>query len=237
MYPELTMSNPIRVSRFMPIDASKIRALRIQLGWTQADLARVAGYSERLVRKAEAGGTLSIGTIRDIAEALSACGRTISVGDLTLDLSAVATQFLQCYDAYGKSMPYRCEHLLAEDFVFCNYAHHVDVKLSGTWMGSYGLEQFMELFFGSFERSFNSLKPTFEYRKNLVLARYSDMLVNRGKEFPMAVTQTYQFHRGLICRIDQVCRAYGLRTMDSPTEDSKGTMLGQVLPPKSRWQA
>lgn len=209
MSQELTMSEPILLCRFMPIDAGRLRSLRNHRGWTQGDLARAAGYSERVIRKAEAGGTLSIRTIRDLAQALSSCGRTITVSDLTLDLIAVAQQFVQSYDSAGKFMLYQCEQMLAEDFVFCTSARDSDLLFSGNWFSRHGLQHFLELFFAKFSRTSSSLKPTFESRKNQVLAQYIDILTYRGKELPMAVKLRFQFEKGLICRLDQEYTEYG----------------------------
>ena len=237
MNQELSMSAHTRVSRFLPIDARKLRSLRIQLGWTQGDLARIAGYSERLIRKAEASGTLSIITIRDIAEALSSCGRTITVDELTLDLLAIAQQFLHSYDSHGKAMVYRCEHLLAEHFVFCNSAQNFDAMFSGSWSGIEGLQQFADLFFANFDRQSNSLEPTFQYLDSHVSARYVEMLTYRGRELPVVVNLKVQFKKGLICHIEQECRAFGSWSFNVSSEFPKAPdCFGNAIHPESRCQ-
>ncbi len=221
----------------MPIDARKLKALRIQLGWTQGDLARFAGYSERLIRKAEASGSLSVGTIRDIAQALSVCGRTVTVEQLTIDLIAIAHQFVQSYDAHGEAMVCRCEHLLAEHFVFCNSAQNFDAMFSGGWNGRFGLQQFTELFFANFERQSNSLKPTFDYMNSYVSARYLETLTYQGRALQVVVNQMFQFNRGLICRIDQECRAYGSRSLNILSEFPSGPeCCGNAIHPDCRCQ-
>ncbi|MFN3148584.1 helix-turn-helix domain-containing protein [Bremerella sp.] len=48
-----------------------LRELRLNNGWTQAELAKRAGYSERLIGKAESGSPIARDTIVDIADALS----------------------------------------------------------------------------------------------------------------------------------------------------------------------
>jgi len=238
MYQELIMGDTTRISRFLPIDACKLRSLRTQLGWTQGELARVAGYSERLIRKAEASGTLSIMTVRDLAGALSTCGRTITVDELTLDLLAIAQQFVKSYDSHGKSMVYRCEHLLAEHFVFCNSAQNFDALFSGGWKGRYGLQQFTELFFANFERQSNSLEPTFEYLNSHVSARYVETLTYRGRGLPVVVNLKFQFNRGLICRIDQECRAFGSRSLNVSSEfPNVPEGCGNAIHPESQCQS
>ena len=50
-------------------DANKIRALRIQKGWPQEQLARIADVSPRTIQRVEAGGNASFETLRSIAGA------------------------------------------------------------------------------------------------------------------------------------------------------------------------
>jgi len=106
-------------------------------------------------------------------------------------------------------MVYRCEHLLAEHFVFCNSAQNFDAMFSGSWSGRNGLQQFAELFFANFDRHSNSLEPTFKSLDSHVSARYVEMLTYRGRELPVVVNLKFQFKRGLICRIEQECQAFG----------------------------
>ncbi len=58
----------IESSRSVLVHGRMIRSLRKMHGWTQAELAKRAGYSERLIRKAELGGRLMPETIADLSE-------------------------------------------------------------------------------------------------------------------------------------------------------------------------
>jgi len=49
-------------------DSKKIRKLRRSLGWTQNDAAAQSGYSERLIRKIEAGASVRPTTLRDVLQ-------------------------------------------------------------------------------------------------------------------------------------------------------------------------
>lgn len=57
--------------RYSSINGTYLRSLRLSRGWTQAEFGRRAGYSERLIRKAESGGNLLLDTIDDLAATLS----------------------------------------------------------------------------------------------------------------------------------------------------------------------
>ena len=47
-------------------DAEKLLQLRQSLGWTQDDAAEKSGYTSRLIRKIEAGGTVKPSTLLDV---------------------------------------------------------------------------------------------------------------------------------------------------------------------------
>ncbi len=50
-------------------DGAKIRALRIQRGWTQEQLAEIAGVSARTIQRAESAGSAAFDTLRAVAGA------------------------------------------------------------------------------------------------------------------------------------------------------------------------
>ena len=47
-------------------DVEKLLQLRQSLGWTQNDAAEKSGYTSRLIRKIEAGGTVKPSTLLDV---------------------------------------------------------------------------------------------------------------------------------------------------------------------------
>lgn len=60
-----------------------LREYRIELGWTQNQLAQEAGIARSAVRNAESGGVIRPVSAKAIADALSkAYGRSISVRDI-----------------------------------------------------------------------------------------------------------------------------------------------------------
>ncbi len=65
------------------VNGVTIRFRRKQLGWSQVELGHRAGYSERVIRKAEANGTLRLQTIKDLAMTLSVGGQLLTFQDLT----------------------------------------------------------------------------------------------------------------------------------------------------------
>ena len=68
----------------LKVNGKIFRDHRNLIGMSQLELSRRSGYSERLIRKAEAGGTLRLATIRDLAMAMTFDGHSITLQDLTL---------------------------------------------------------------------------------------------------------------------------------------------------------
>jgi transcriptional regulator with XRE-family HTH domain len=62
-------------------DGSKIRALRIQRGWTQEQLAEIAGVSARTIQRAESAGCAAFETLRAVAGAFEADFRDLLKSD------------------------------------------------------------------------------------------------------------------------------------------------------------
>lgn len=70
-------------SKLLAVNGIAVRSRRKELGWSQVELGHRSGYSERVIRKAEAGGTLRLQTIKDLAMTLSLGGAVLSLHDLT----------------------------------------------------------------------------------------------------------------------------------------------------------
>jgi transcriptional regulator with XRE-family HTH domain len=81
-------------SRGVRVLGSKLRELRRSRGWTQKELARRSGYCSRLVRKAELDGSVSVGTLEDLAVTLSQTGSVVSISDLIYEDSNCIEAFV-----------------------------------------------------------------------------------------------------------------------------------------------
>jgi transcriptional regulator with XRE-family HTH domain len=99
-------------------DGLAIKHLRNLRGWTQKDLARRAGYTERLIRKAESGGALGIQTAMDIAEAFSQDLHKVAIDEFvsTRDRMGTVHHFLQSFSLYGREMVKHVQQELTHDF-------------------------------------------------------------------------------------------------------------------------
>lgn len=164
------------MKRFHTVNSELMRQLRLSRGWSQKELARIAGYSDRLVRKAELGGTLDIETIQDIAEALSTDLRKVNAESLIQDILWIARRFVSGYDSVGREMAPLIEPYVSADFVFHVAGDPTTAPFIGDWRGMEGFQTFLDTFFGLVSRTANSLSPTYSVAEDSVIARYVDTL-------------------------------------------------------------
>jgi transcriptional regulator with XRE-family HTH domain len=195
-------------SRFRCINSAKLRAIRLQLGWSQAELAKASGYSERSIRKAEKGGSLNLDTINDLAETFLKYGVEVSADELMLDIVSIARSFVESYDALGVRMLDVCESQLSSDFEFNRNNTFNASELAGTkpisnWVGLEGFRTFLHLFFRVYKRKPNSLTPVYLSNSDRVAVRYDETLYYQGHKLPTMWVNLHFFFRGsLICQID-----------------------------------
>jgi transcriptional regulator with XRE-family HTH domain len=190
-------------NRFHRVNSTNIKYIRTLLGWTQAELGRRSGYSERLIRKAESGGTLKLSTIRDISEAMTAAGVPITVLQLTLDYLTLVREFIEAYDANGAEAVQHCDAIFTEDIELRCTADSTKVSFAGTWQQIEGLKKFFVLYFEVFTRRPSSLTPTYFTSGESVIARFDDTLYHQGHRLPtVRFNLHFAFRDGLISHIE-----------------------------------
>ncbi len=161
--------------RSINVCGDRIRFFRCKQGLTQAELAHRAGYSDRLIRKAEGGGSLSLTTLADIADALSAANCIVTVDDLQSSPLNVARQFLESYDLHYNSMLEHNAQLFSSDFVF-NSSGDPASPLFGIWHGIEGLQKWLNLISSMVARPNRGvLKVTYLADGENVTAHYTDV--------------------------------------------------------------
>lgn len=190
-------------SRSARINPDSLRSLRAQLGITQRDLARIAGYSERLIRKAESGGALSMESISNLAEALSRHGVPVTSQELVLDLASIAKHWLSAFDTYGREMILHVRHHLSPDFIFVCPGDPKVAPFIGTWSGIDGLQQWLNHFFAVFKR-LPLTDPVCTVGEKAVNIRFWESgYIGEQLCGPIRINMHFQFNaEGLICRID-----------------------------------
>lgn len=191
------------ISRYYSVNGRALRKVRLDCQLSQSELGKRAGYSERLVRKAESGGSLELETIQCLVEALRLLGAEISVEQLLYDQLAMAKTVVEGYDKLGPNMMKDIAHLLTPDFIWYCPGDPKNTPFAGEWRGANGLQEWLDIFFGTFTRMPGSLHPEYTVGNNHVCAHYSDTLYLKGVALPpFWVNLHFVFRNGLIRRID-----------------------------------
>ncbi|MCA9262990.1 MAG: helix-turn-helix domain-containing protein [Planctomycetales bacterium] len=190
--------------RSYPCRGDFLQLLREQRGWTQEELAAKAGYSTRLIRKAESMASLSCDTIADLAASLDTPKNPVYPEDLVSDPLASAKLFIESYDRYERDMIQHCRHVLAEDFVFWCAGDEEEMPIAGTYEGIDGFQRFLDVFFTVMSRPAGfHINPTFSCAGNEVVTRFRDFTIMNGLAAPPVwIVEVATFERGKIVRIE-----------------------------------
>lgn len=190
-------------SRFHAVNSKLLRSLRRRAGWSQAELGKRAGYCERVIRKAEAGGKLSMETIENLAQTFSNASILTTTKELIYSEELLARTFVESYDGHGVGMLDHCGDHLAPEFVFNVPAKKSVLKLAGAYNGKGEFQTFLNRFFSFFSRRPSSLATTYLMGEDRVLAHFEDTLCFHNHDLPpIWVNLHFYFRDGLISRID-----------------------------------
>jgi len=121
----------------MPCNGKLIAQLRKLLGWTQNDLARKSGFTERLIVKAEASQNIATSTLQIIAETFREAGAQVTAADLSADPAALAREFILSMYKHSVIQPPK-DHSEIENFQFVSTGHGALVW-GDTWAHPIGM--------------------------------------------------------------------------------------------------
>lgn len=188
----------------MQPSGERIKYYRKLRNWTQLDLAKYSGYSERLVRRAESGEPLAHQTAVDLAATLSTESQKVTLRDLSVEPVELAKCFVHSYDIYGRTLLEHCEHFIDDEcFVFHCFGD-AQSPLTGSWHGKAGLQNWLDVFFGIFQRPKDfRLDPKVVSDGNHVTVRYQDQFLFQDLVSPlMWVNLHFEFRDGLLVVLD-----------------------------------
>ena len=187
--------------RFIAINGRELRNYRLTLGWTQSQLAKSAGYTERLIRKAEKGGTLDIATIQNLAEALSTPENVVLAESLSLDIATIARKWFETFDRLKIRMLPEIQPFLTEDFEFVCPGDPAVLPFVGVWKGTEGMQLWLDNFFGFFEENLNT-EVEYSVGDSTVIVRWLATCKYQGVPCdPIRINMHFCFIDGLIARI------------------------------------
>lgn len=125
----------------------KIASLRTKIGWTQEELAAKAGYSDRLIRKAEAGQSVSAATLTVLAQTFQLHGLQVTAADLEMESVAIARRFIECMYTEKANIIDALSSYIAEDFVV-HFAGDMNVfPFAGTHLGKDAARRAFQAFY------------------------------------------------------------------------------------------
>ena len=122
----------------------RLRHHRRRAGLTQVQLAVRAGFSERVIRKAEAGDVVRPETLEVLAEALSSDAEAVTAADLRGDPMALVHRWWELRKRHSYDFPRHIGGLLHDDFRFISNFEADSLPYAGSWNGVEGLVQYYE---------------------------------------------------------------------------------------------
>lgn len=124
-----------------------IAALRQKREWTQRRLAELAGYSDRLIAKAEAGLPILAVTVADLADSLSTEDAPVYPEDLVSDPVAMAKAFIGAQYEHAENCISHVRHFLDEN-IHMKWNGDPDVfPFTGEHRGIEAVERAIGIFF------------------------------------------------------------------------------------------
>ena len=118
---------------------------------TQKQFAEAAGYSERLISKAEAGQPISTNVIDDLAEALSTDADPVFPEDLITNPVKHAKEYIAAVYSEGEGVVDAIAHFLDENIVFRVTGDPAQIPFAGEHHGIEGMRRMFSIFFSILE--------------------------------------------------------------------------------------
>lgn len=185
-----------------------LRHLRLQNGWTQADLAKRAGYSERLISKAEAGVPIARDTIVDLAGAFSETNEEpIYWEDLASDPIQLAQRYLDTIHIHQKDSVDHLLDFLHEEVVFRIAGDPSQIPFAGEHSGIDAVRNMFDIFFTVLEvppnHDYNECYQVIGQGANAIIWGESWIHpVGRPMDQPIRVSNLLVFRRGKLVLLD-----------------------------------
>ena len=194
------------MSRAFACNRDFLRQLRLRNGWTQADLARRAGYSERLISKAEAGAPIARETISDLAEALSSEEEKLHWEDLACDPIQLAQRYIYAFHIHKKNTIDVLEDMIDPEVVFRIAGNPTEIPFAGEHHGIEAVRQSFHTFFSVLEVPNHDFETCFQYISqgpNAIIWGQSWIHpIGRPLPAPIQISNLLKFRRGKLVFLD-----------------------------------
>ena len=144
----------------MPCNGKLISLLRKQVGWTQGELARRAGFTERLIVKAEASQSVATATLEILSQTLREAGIVVSLRDLASDPATLARVFFLSACEFGPSAFERNASFISEEII----VHFAGDPSIFPFAGTHAGIDAAKLAFASFHQVLQPLEDQFDIK-------------------------------------------------------------------------
>lgn len=184
-----------------------LKHFREKRGWTQSEFSRIAGYSERLISKAESGRSISSETVCNLAEALSTDEEPVYPEDLVCDPVESTKRYIAAVYKHQRDFPTVVRHLLHDEIVIQMAGDPAQIPFAGRFEGIDGVQVFADRFFAILESpKDHDPGKWYQYigQGNEVVAWGESWIhpIGQPMEKPMPVTNLFRFRRGKIVYLD-----------------------------------
>lgn len=184
-----------------------LKYYREKRGWTQFEFSKVAGYSERLISKAESGRSISSDTVLNLAEALSTEEEPLYPEDLICDPLQTAKSYVAAVYSRQSNYMSLIAPLLDEAVVFQIAGDPQQIPFAGRFEGIAGVQTLFERFFSILE-----VPENHDHTKCYQFISEGNNVVVWGDSWihpighplktPMPTTNLIKFRRGKIVLLD-----------------------------------
>ncbi len=188
-------------------NAEILRYYREVRGWTQRELAESAGYSERLISKAESGKAISATALSDLAEALSNGKQQVCPEDLIADPVAMANAYIAAEYERPPRVYERIRPFLDEEAVVKVAGDPSVFPFAGEHRGHAAIEAAFDKFYSVLEApKGHDYRPWYRFQAqgNQVVVWGESWLHPIGQPMgePMKLVHLMDFRRGKLCRVE-----------------------------------
>ncbi len=195
--------------RSYPCNVDLLVYLRECRGWTQRILAETAGYSERLISKAESGRAISKAAIEILAETLSTEDDQVYFEDLVCDTVALAKEYVSAIYQDQHNAFARIRHFLADDAVFKVSGDPAQIPFAGLHEGAAAIERMLGVFFSLLEapKDHDFLKCySFLAQGKQVIVWGETWIhpIGQPLQRPMQISNRMTFHRGKLVMFEDI---------------------------------
>ena len=199
------MKNP--KGKSFPCNGELIKYLRNHLGWTQEQMAQESGYGERLIRKAEAGQSISVETIRDLSDTLSTTERPVTPEELMCDPLRLSRSFFEHFNTYQSEVVSKIRHFLSDEPVFAFACSDDTIPFGGEHVGIEAIERMFKSFFAVLE-----IPNGWRFEPELSIVGDGNQVIAEGEEWshphgqplekPISILARLTFEHGKLARYE-----------------------------------